>query len=211
MTTFFVCRFLKGLGAFFFFDKLGLLPCINGGIYPVQKSPGFTLIELLVVVLIIGILSAVALPQYEKAVEKSRSAQALTLLRSFYNAQQAYYMANGVYASKIDDLDLSISWTGRSTWYNGATDTKSNEDWSLQINPAWGGVYLGRIKGPYQGAGFIMVYDANNTAIGNPGQIQCLERTAAGLTFGAGQGAYCQKIMNGTPLSPSNGYRYLLK
>ena len=146
MTTFFVCRFLKGLDAFFFFDKLGLLPCINGGIYPVQKSPGFTLIELLVVVLIIGILSAVALPQYEKAVEKSRSAQALTLLRSFYNAQQAYYMANGVYASKIDDLDLSISWTGSSKWYDGATDTKSNEDWSLQINPAWGGVYLGRIK-----------------------------------------------------------------
>ena len=175
------------------------------------KNYGFTLIELLVVVLIIGILAAVAVPQYEKAVEKSRSAQALTLLRSFYNAQQAYYMANSVYASKIDDLDLSIAWTGNTKWYTGATDTKSNEDWSLQINPAWGGVYLGRIKGPYQGAGFIMVYDANNTSVGNPGQIQCLERTAEGLSFGASQGAYCRKIMNGTPLSPANGYRYLLK
>ncbi|MDD7578785.1 MAG: pilin [Elusimicrobia bacterium] len=56
---------------------------------------GFTLIELLVVVLIIGILSAVALPQYTKAVEKSRMVQALSLFQPLRQAVDAYVLAAG--------------------------------------------------------------------------------------------------------------------
>ena len=56
---------------------------------------GFTLIELLVVVLIIGILSAIAVPQYTNAVEKARLAEALTMIGSLKRGIDAYVMANG--------------------------------------------------------------------------------------------------------------------
>ena len=69
---------------------------------------GFTLIELLVVVLIIGILASVALPQYQKAVEKSRAVQAITFIRSMGDAQAAYYLENGNYAQDIQELSIDF-------------------------------------------------------------------------------------------------------
>ena len=69
---------------------------------------GYTLLELLVVVLIIGILAAVAVPQYQTAVDRSRMSQAMVLGRALRDAQQRYYMANGQYTLNINDLDISI-------------------------------------------------------------------------------------------------------
>ena len=68
----------------------------------------FTLIELLVVVLIIGILAAIALPQYEKAVEKSRATEGIILTRAILDAQKRYYLANSTYTTDLNDLDIQI-------------------------------------------------------------------------------------------------------
>ena len=73
-----------------------------------MNQRAFTLIELLVVVLIIGILSAIALPQYTRAVEKSRAAEALILVRSIADANRRYYMANGEYTWNLADLDIEV-------------------------------------------------------------------------------------------------------
>lgn len=62
---------------------------------------GFTLIELLVVVLIIGILSAVALPQYRKAVEKARFAAAVPIAKNIKDQLQLIEMTNGPVRGEI--------------------------------------------------------------------------------------------------------------
>ena len=69
---------------------------------------GFTLIELLVVVLIIGILSSVALPQYTKAVNRAKAAEAWTVLKAVADAQEVYFLANNTYSSSFDELDIEI-------------------------------------------------------------------------------------------------------
>lgn len=71
-----------------------------------DEKSGFTLIELLVVVLIIGILSAVALPQYQTAVDKARYAKIIPMTRALKDATEVYYLANGTYQFKINDIDL---------------------------------------------------------------------------------------------------------
>lgn len=69
---------------------------------PAKK--GFTLIELLVVVLIIGILSAIALPQYQVAVAKSRLATVMATTRALKNGQEMLFLANGAYEDSLENM-----------------------------------------------------------------------------------------------------------
>ena len=74
-----------------------------------KNTQAFTLIELLVVVLIIGILSAVAVPQYKLAVAKSRIAALIPLIRNAQLSIDRYYMANNQFPETWDDIDIGLS------------------------------------------------------------------------------------------------------
>lgn len=75
---------------------------------------GFTLIELLVVIIIIGILSAIALPSFLNQVTKARASEARTNVGSLNRAQQAYYLENQQFAqdngtiTAIEKLSIGI-------------------------------------------------------------------------------------------------------
>ncbi len=74
-----------------------------------KKHTGFTLIEVLVVVLIIGVLTAIAVPQYQKAVLKSRFSSLLPTTKAVRDGNEAYYMTHGRYARLLSDLDVTAT------------------------------------------------------------------------------------------------------
>ncbi len=85
----------------------------------------FTLIELLVVVLIIGILAAIALPQYQKAVMKARFTQLKVLTKSLADAEEIYHLANGHYTNNLADLDIQLPGGQLYT----STASRNNYNW----------------------------------------------------------------------------------
>ena len=126
---------------------------------------GFTLIELLVVVLIIGILAAIALPQYTKAVERSRSAEAVQALGDLATAQSIYYMTNNSFADSLSTLnngDITIATptaTGKWTLGPGASDGFTVATGNASVTMS-----MTRNAGMYNGA-VLSLTVANNGAI----------------------------------------------
>ena len=170
--------------------------------YLITTKTGFTLIELLIVVLIIGILAAVAVPQYQKAVEKARATQAITLLKSIIQAAEEYYLANGTEFTTFDELSLDIPLTNGIRVIGSAQETLSNTQWALELQntSSLTAVYITRLDGKYKGAGFSVGINRTTTGHDNT-SIYCFERTAGSTRIfdsSLAHGAYCVQIIKGT-------------
>ncbi len=111
-----------------------------------NSGKGFTLIELLVVVLIIGILAAIALPQYKNAVTKAKVAAILPLIRRFYDATAEWKLIHGEYCkdgsstySVSESLvcptasELGVEWPSDFECYNDSQIECYNDYWHCSI------------------------------------------------------------------------------
>jgi prepilin-type N-terminal cleavage/methylation domain-containing protein len=89
-----------------------------------KRSKGFTLIEILVAILLVGILTAVAVPTYQKAVEKSHAVESMILLGSISKAQNMKKLETHDYTDKVADLDVSITPFGDEDFDENKFDSK---------------------------------------------------------------------------------------
>lgn len=124
---------------------------------------GFTLIELLVAVLIIGILSAVALPEYTTAVDKSRFSTLMALTKTVKDAQEVYYLANGAYSANLEELGAPLP-DGWTLSEDKSYASHGNQRLNI-VNRLY--VYMNASSGA--GNSFLMWYDHS----GRPGRIDC--------------------------------------
>ena len=149
---------------------------------------GFTLIELLVVILIIGILAAVALPQYYKSKEKAEAVELQIMVKALHESQQRYYMVNNSFATNFDELDMDYEGYKRGGCKDFATfspnDCFSNKKNVLFISQAKNSFAL-RKTGKYKKSGFAIFRDNGELIKAN--RLMC---------YAYLESDYCTKLFN---------------
>ena len=166
----------------------GMVPLFDNG------KRAFTLIELLVVVLIIGILAAIALPQYQKAVTKTKLMQYIIYAKEIQKASELYYLANGGYAVDVRDLDIDI--TAGATEFKQGTWTRKTKE----VSAYWSG---GTNCGPDASAavGACIVHFGNNSFF-----ITASATAMSCLGYNDFTDSICRSISDGTGTPHANGY-----
>jgi type IV pilus assembly protein PilA len=84
-----------------------------------KNNQGFTLIELMVVVAIIGILSAIAVPNYQKFQGRARQSEAKTELAGIYTTEQAFAVEQGTFTTCLSDIGYTVDAAAKVYYTHG--------------------------------------------------------------------------------------------
>lgn len=161
-----------------------------------KNNKGFTLIELLVVVLIIGILAAIAVPKYQFAVEKARTAEAFSLLSTWYKARQLYLLNNTKGTDDITKFDIELP----SAKF---IESSSQGQWRTKHYTcySWGGCY--RRTNLHGGAGYYYLGLSASTR-----KFRCCWGEIGQLKYDQGR-SFCKKLYPYATEKPNGDFGFV--
>lgn len=136
-----------------------------------KKDEGFTLIELLVVIIIIGILSAIALPSFLNQAAKARASEARTNVGALNRAQQAFYLENQTFTATVGDLGVGIKNTDNYSYSavaNGSITTGITNK-AAALNADLKGYAGGVFKDATAGTTDTVLCEKTTAGLGDPG------------------------------------------
>ena len=152
-----------------------------------MKNKGFTLIELLIAVLIIGILAAISVPQYQKVIWKSKAKIMQQQFMELAKEEELYFLMNGRYAVEYNQLDIDFGLPYRQG-VSIRPASNGGVDWSFIIENkdyVFGVTANGLLpmfistavfqSGPYTGCGFRYVHNSGGDSHYKNGTLYCIE------------------------------------
>ena len=184
-----------------------------------HRRSGFSLLELLVVILIIGILAAVALPQYQKAVAKAKGGQMYEAVSAMARAAQTYYAIHNAWPSNFDELDIDYELTkGTSSVCGSAVgEVKYNDEFEFLVGKSvssnFNQVSVRIRKGPYKCTGFSIYFNAS-TNHDMENRLLCYETSPEYGSYRGSKnkrGDFCEKVMGYTFLKYIFDCDYFIK
>ena len=174
-----------------------------------KLNKGFSLLELLVVILIIGVIAAIALPEYQKAVWKSRAANLYTQITPIGSAIQRYYMVHNAWANDFNDIDIDIPLESKrgtvcGLQNAGGKSLKQGDNFALKIQGTpHNTAYAIFTTGPYACGGFAYYTGVNRSGT----KLFCVE---IHNSFNRERGDFCEKVMSYSFYIPLGGVDWFI-